>query len=429
MTLYNAFALLLVLAAGFAYLNHRFLHLPSTIGLMVLSLLLSLLLVGLGKLGVVGVLDVGRLVGQIDFDQVLMQLMLSFLLFAGALHTDARRLHRLRWSVGVLALVGTLISTGFVAAAMYLVLPLLGLPLAFVHCLLFGALISPTDPVAVLGILTKANIPKSLEIKIVGESLFNDGVGVVVFVSVLRVAQAGAGSFEAGQVLLLFLQEAGGGLLLGAALGRGGAWLLRSVDDYQVETLLTLALVVGGTALAGLLHTSWPLAMVVAGLLIGHYARTGTMSDTTLDYVNKFWELTDGVLNALLFALMGLQLLVLKLSWPALWAGLAAVVVVLLARLVAVAVPLGLLPRRPGEATPHRLPVLVWGGLRGGISVALALSVPAAGPRDLLIGITYVVVVFSIIGQGLTIAPLVRRLGIARPAEDSSGAATGRPGE
>ena len=416
MTLYNAFALLLVLSAAFGYLNHRLLQLPATIGLMVLSLLLSLTLVGLGKLGVGGLLNFSRLLSQIDFDTVLMQLMLSFLLFAGALHTDARGVVGQRWSIAVLALVGTLISTVFVAAAMYLVLPLLGLPTDFIYCLLFGALISPTDPVAVLGILTKANIPKPLEIKIVGESLFNDGVGVVVFVSVLRLAQAGAEGLAADQVLMLFLREAGGGLLLGAGLGVGGAWLLRSIDDYQVETLITLALVVGGTALAGLLHTSGPLAMVVAGLLIGHSARAGTMSDISLGYIDKFWELTDGVLNALLFALIGLQLLVLKLSWSALWAGLTAVAVVLLARLVAVAVPLGILRWRPTEHTPHSLPVLVWGGLRGGISVALALSLPVAGPHDLLVGITYVVVVFSIIGQGLTIAPLVRRLGITQPA-------------
>ena len=410
MAFYNILALLLVVAAAFAYLNHRLLRLPATIGLMVLSLLSSLALVGLGKLGVGWVLTVGRLVAQIDFDQVLMQLMLSFLLFAGALHTDARGLGRLRWSVGALALAGTLLSTLTVGVSMYLVLPLLGLPTSFIVCLLFGAIISPTDPVAVLGILTKANIPKPLEIKIVGESLFNDGVGVVVFVSVLRLATAGTDSFDLPQVLGLFVREAGGGLLLGAVLGRACGWLLRTIDNYQVETLLTLALVVGGTALANALHTSGPLAMVVAGLLVGHYARTGDMSDESLDYVYKFWELIDGVLNALLFALVGLQVLVLPLGRFALYAGLAAVGVVLLARLVSVAIPLGLLRWRPSEFTDHSLPVLVWGGLRGGISVALALSVPTALPRDLLVGITYVVVVFSIVGQGLTIGPLVQRL-------------------
>jgi len=410
MLLYNAFALLLVVSAGFAYLNHRLLRLPATIGLMVLSLLSSLALVGLGKLGVGWVLTVGRLVGQIDFDTVLIQLMLSFLLFAGALHTDARGLRKLRWSVGVLALMGTLISTAVVSTGMYLVLPLLGLPTGFLTCLLFGALISPTDPVAVVGILTKANIPKPLEIKIVGESLFNDGVGVVVFVSVLRLATGGPDALDGAQVLGLFLREALGGLALGAALGWGGARLLRTIDNYQVETLLTLALVVGGTALANQLHTSGPLAMVVAGLLVGHSARAGDMSDESLDYVNKFWELTDGVLNAVLFALVGLQVLVLHLPLPALYAGLAAVAVVLLARLVSVAIPLGLLRWRPSELTDHSLPVLVWGGLRGGISVALALSIPATLPHDLLVGMTYVVVVFSIIGQGLTIGPLVQRL-------------------
>jgi CPA1 family monovalent cation:H+ antiporter len=266
MDLYNALALLLVLAAAFAYLNTRFLHLPPAIGLMVLGLVASLALVGLARLGVTPVLRLAGVVGKIDFSALVMQVMLGFLLFAGSIHVDTRRLGRLRWSVGTLALIGTPLSTVLVGGAMYWLLPWLGLPTPLVYCLLFGALISPTDPVAVLSILTKANIDKDLEIKIVGESLFNDGVGVVLFVVLLEVAQLGPQEVSIGHALRIFAQEALGGMALGAALGLGAAWLLRTVDNYQVEVLLTLALVAGGTALAQRLHTSGPLAMVVAGL-------------------------------------------------------------------------------------------------------------------------------------------------------------------
>jgi CPA1 family monovalent cation:H+ antiporter len=417
MPLYNALALLLVLAAAFAYLNHRFLKMPPAIGLMVLGLLTSLALVGLARLGVAPVLALARVVGSIDFSALVMQVMLGFLLFAGSIHVDTRRLGKLRWSVGILALIGTPLSVALVGGAMYVLLPWLGLPTPLAYCLLFGALISPTDPVAVLSILTKANIDKDLETKIVGESLFNDGVGVVLFVVLLEVALLGPHEVTAGHALAVFAQEAVGGVALGAVLGLGAAWLLRSVDNYQVEVLLTLALVAGGTALAAQLHTSGPLAMVVAGLLVGHFSRQGgTTSELSQDYVDKFWELIDEVLNALLFVLVGLEALVLPITGSIIGAGVAAVAVVLLARLLAVALPLGLL-RGSGLFTPsHRsVPVLTWGGLRGGLSVAMALSLPAEAPRELLVGLTYVIVVFSIIGQGLTIGPLVRWLGVAGP--------------
>jgi len=416
MNLYNALALLLVTAAAFAYLNNRFLKMPPAIGLMTLGLLASLVLIGLAKLGVAPVLSLAGIVGKIDFSAIVMQVMLGFLLFAGAIHVDARRLGQLRWSVGTLALVGTLLSTLLVGEAMYLVLPWLGLPISFIYCLLFGALISPTDPVAVLSILTKANIAKDLEIKIVGESLFNDGVGVVLFVVIMEVAQFGPQEVTVGHALAVFMQEAVGGLALGTALGLGAAWLLRTVDNYQVEVLLTLAVVAGGTALASYLHTSGPLAMVMAGLLVGYFSRTGDiLSDESQEYIDKFWELVDEVLNALLFVLTGLEVLVLDIPGRTVVAGLVAVVVVLLARLVSVAVPLQLL--RLSKAfipSRHGIPILTWGGLRGGLAVALALSLPASAPRELLVGITYVVVVFSIIGQGLTIAPLVRWLNVDR---------------
>ncbi|MBH8556507.1 cation:proton antiporter [Hymenobacter negativus] len=422
MDLYTALALLLVIAAAFAYVNLRFLKMPTAIGLMVLGLVASLALVGLAQFEVTPVLEFARLVNRLDFSTIVMQVMLGFLLFAGAIHVDTRSLGRLRWPVSVLALVGTPLSTALVAGAMYLLLPWFGLPTPFIYCLLFGALISPTDPVAVLSILTKANIPKSLETKIVGESLFNDGVGVVLFVVTLEVALLGPGDVTLSHALAIFLRETVGGLALGTALGLGAGWLLRTIDNYQVEVLITLALVAGGTALATYLHTSGPLAMVMAGLLVGHFSRSGGMlSDASQDYVDKFWELIDEVLNALLFVLMGLEVLVLHIPGRTVLAGLAAIAVVLAARLAAVALPLGLLRvRNTFRASDHSLAVLTWGGLRGGLSVALALSLPATMPRELLVGITYVVVVFSIIGQGLTIGPLVRWLGVAQPNTDAA---------
>lgn len=413
MNLYNALALLLVTAAAFAYLNNRFLKMPPAIGLMSLALLASLALIGLAKLGVTSVLELAAGVGKIDFSAIVMQVMLGFLLFAGAIHVDARRLGQLRWSVGTLALVGTPLSTMLVGSAMYWLLPLLGLPTSFIYCLLFGALISPTDPVAVLSILTKANVSKDLEIKIVGESLFNDGVGVVLFVVLLEIAQFGPQEVTVTHALAVFLQEAVGGLALGTALGLGSAWLLRSVDNYQVEVLLTLAVVAGGTALASYLHTSGPLAMVMAGLLVGYYSRSGDiLSDKSQEYIDKFWELVDEILNALLFVLTGLEVLVLDIPGRTFIAGLLAIGVVLVARVVAVAAPLQLLKLSKTFQPSYRsVPILTWGGLRGGLAVALALSLPHSAARDMLVGITYVVVVFSIIGQGLTIGPLVQWLG------------------
>ncbi|QDA61344.1 cation:proton antiporter [Hymenobacter jejuensis] len=416
MEIYNTLTVLLVVAAVFGYVNYRFLRLPSTIGLMILSLVSSLVAVGLGRLGVPWIVTVSQLVRNIDFNQVLMQVMLSFLLFAGAIHVDVRQLGAQRLPVAALATGGTLLSTGLVGVAMYYLLPLFGIPTPLIHCLLFGALISPTDPIAVLGILKKARIPKSLEIKIVGESLFNDGIAVVVFVSLYQIAVVGADEAGPASIGLLFLREAVGGMVLGAILGYVAFWALRSIDHYQVEVLITLALVMGGTALATALHTSGPLAIVVAGLIVGDKGRSLGMSDVTREYLDKFWELLDEVLNAILFVLIGLEMLVLDISNTTLLIGGVAIIVVLLARLIAVAIPLGLLRYRYhfDRAT---LRILTWGGLRGGISVALALSLPSTMPRDQIVGVTYIVVIFSILVQGLTIGPLVKRLGLRTVTE------------
>ncbi|MBD2768845.1 sodium:proton antiporter [Hymenobacter sp. BT664] len=419
MELYNTFALLVVIAALFGYFNHRYLKLPGTIGLMVLALISSLLAIGLGKLGVQGVMTASSLVRGINFHAVLMQVMLSFLLFAGSLHVDVRALGREGVAVGALATTGTLLSTALVGTAFYYLLPLFGLPIDFIYCLLFGALISPTDPIAVLGILKEARIDKRLEIRIVGESLFNDGIAVVVFVSLFQIAQFGARHATPTVIGALFLREAVGGIGLGAGLGYVTFWALRSIDNYKVEVMITLALVMGGTALATALHTSGPLAMVVAGLIVGDKGRQLGMSDLTREYLDKFWEILDEILNAVLFVLIGLEMLVLDINRTTLLVGGVAIGVVLVARWASVGLPLVLL-RRYYPFDRQTLRVLTWGGLRGGISVALALSLPDAMPRDLLVGITYVVVIFSIIVQGLSIGPLVRKLGLGTAEPDST---------
>jgi len=399
----------LVVTALLAYLNHRFIGLPTTIGVMVAALVLSLSLVGMDSLGMLGGLRSYEesLLRSIDFSSVLMQGMLSFLLFAGALHVDLSELRAYRWQIGGLAVIGTLLSTVVVGGVLFWTLPWVGLPVPLLHCLLFGALISPTDPIAVMGILKSAGAPKNLEGVIAGESLFNDGIGVVIFSLLLGMLASGAvPTIQQGGELLL--REAGGGLLFGATLGYVTFRLLRSIDHYQLEVLLTLAAVMGGYALASSLHVSGPLAMVVAGLMIGHQGRALAMSETTWHHLGLFWELLGDILHAVLFVLIGLEVIVIHFPRGIAVAAVLAIGVTLLTRWLTVGLPVELWHRR------LRLPigsgrVLTWGGLRGGISVALALSLPAGPYRETLIALTYCVVVFSILVQGLTIGSVVRR--------------------
>jgi CPA1 family monovalent cation:H+ antiporter len=398
----------LVLTALLAYLNHRFIGLPITIGVMMAALLLSLGLVGMDAVGFgFGLRQYEEsLLRSIDFSNVLMQGMLSLLLFAGALHVDLSELRAYRWQVGVLAVLATLLSTLAVGFGAWVALPWVGLELPLIYCMLFGALISPTDPIAVMGILKTAGAPKSLELVIAGESLFNDGVGVVIFSLLLGMLASGTNP-TASQGLLSLVREAGGGLLFGMVLGYLTFRLLRSVDNYQVEVLLTLAAVTGGYALASRLHVSGPLAMVVVGLMIGNGGRALAMSDTTRHYVDLFWELVDEILNAVLFVLIGMEVLLVDFPAGTLVAAAVAVAITLVSRAVTVGLPVSLLP------TVFKLPkgsgwVLTWGGLRGGISVALALALPMGPQRDIVLALTYCVVVFSILGQGLTIGRVVR---------------------
>ncbi|GAB4346381.1 MAG: sodium:proton antiporter [Gammaproteobacteria bacterium] len=407
MTLFDVIALLLTLSALFSYLNYRFIRLPATIGVMLIALLMSLVLLLFGRLGIPLHTQAARLLSGIDFNQTLLHGMLSFLLFAGALHVNLGDLASQKRVIGLLATVGLLVSTALVGIASWGLFALLGLEIPLIYCLLFGALISPTDPIAVLGILKKAGVAKSLETKITGESLFNDGVAVVVFIVLLGLVQGG-GEMGAVDVLRLFLQEAVGGAVLGLVLGWLTYRLLASVDHYQVEVLLSLALVTGGYSLASALHLSGPIAIVVAGLLIGNHGRQYAMSERTRRHLDTFWELVDEVLNAVLFLLIGLELLVISFTGAYLLAGLVMIPTVLVARWVSVSLPVVAL-QRVRSFTPGVIKVLTWGGLRGGISVALALSLPAGEVRDLILAVTYAVVVFSIAVQGLTIGALVKR--------------------
>ncbi len=396
----------LVLTALLAYVNARFIGLPTTIGVMAIALLMSLALV---LLDYANISDLGRyeveFLRSIDFSQVLMEGMLSILLFAGALHIDLGALRRFRWQVGMLAVFGTIASTLVVGLAVWWLLPLFGQSLPLSWCLLFGALISPTDPIAVIGILKSAGASGDVGLVVSSESLFNDGVGIVLFTVLLGMAGDGVTpDFQSSGMLLL--QEAGGGLLFGALLGWATFRLLRRIDDHNVEVLLTLACVMGGYELAHALHVSGPLAMVVVGLIIGNHGREAAMSDATRRSVDMFWGLLDEILNAVLFMLIGLEIAVISFPGRSLLASLCVILIVLGARLLTVGMPV--LMMREWFALPSgSWKILTWGGLRGGISVALALSLPLGSNRDLILTLTYAVVVFSILIQGLTIKRLI----------------------
>jgi len=410
MELLDIIAGLITLCALFSYLNLRYLRLPATIGVMVISFSVSLLLIALGSMGVGLTDEATQAIRGLHFDETLMQWMLGFLLFAGALHIDLSELMEERLPVAILATLGVVSCTALVGGVSYLLFHAVGLNIPLLYCLLFGALISPTDPIAVLGILRQVEAPRSLRVKMAGESLFNDGIGVVVFLVLLDIAVSGHDLSVSGAIWLFFL-EAVGGMVYGLAIGYLAYRMLKSVDNYQVEVLITLALVMGGYTLAQDLHTSGPLAMVVAGLMIGNHGRALAMSETTREHLDTFWELLDEILNAILFVLIGFELLVLTFKAPYLIAGLLAVPTVLLSRFLSVGLPMSFLRlRRDTRPDPHAVKALTWGGLRGGISVALALSLPAGAERDALLVVTYVVVAFSIIVQGLSFGPLLKRL-------------------
>ena len=411
MDLFTISSIVIVLSALFGYINVRFLKLPNTIGLMLIAIVFTLILFATSLVDSTVYDAAEKMVAQIPFDHVLLDILLGFLLFAGAMHTNFDQLRVQRWPILIFSTLGVVASTFITGGFVFYLLQFMGMSVPFIHCLLFGALISPTDPIAVLGILKQAGVPKKLETKIVGESLFNDGVGVVVFLTILGVAQGGDhGGGDAFDVVKLFGQEVFGGIVMGGLLGYCTFLLMRSIDDYDIEIMITLACVMGGYSLAHYLHLSAPLAMVVAGLVVGNDTVRGTsMSDITEQYVDKFWELMDMLLNAILFVLIGLEMLILTFNGKFIIAGLISIVLVLLARYMSLFIPVKLFSKKL-EFIPHTDKIMTWGGLRGGISIALALSLPNEMSRDIFIIITYVVVVFSILVQGLTIGKFATKL-------------------
>ncbi|NVN92209.1 MAG: sodium:proton antiporter [Desulfuromonadales bacterium] len=407
MGMFDVLTILMVLTAVFSYINYRTLKLPTTIGVMGVSLLVSLGIAGMEMFGISSPQHrAERIFSYIDFDKALLHGMLAFLLFAGSLQIKFSDLTRQKYVVTLLSTVGVIVSTFIVGGLTWLVLRTFGMPMRLIHCLLLGALISPTDPVAVLAILKSSGVPKSVETKIAGESLFNDGIGVVAFMIILELA-GGTGEVTVGKVMELVIREAVGGVVFGLVLGLLAYQLLKRVDDYQLAVIITLALVMGGYSLADSLHTSGPLAIVAAGLLVGNQGRAFAMSDSTRERLDTFWNLVGAILSAILFMLIGMEVQFMELSRGYVIAGLAAIVIALLGRWASVAVSVSIM--RPfRHFSPGIISMLTWGGLRGGVSVALALSLPHWKARNAILAMTYMVVVFSILVQGLTLGKLAR---------------------
>ena len=411
----NASAVIVTLAALFGYINHRWLGLPHAIGIVVIALLASLGAIAIDAIFPVLALQeaVRPILANIDFHDVLMKGMLSFLLFAGALHVNLGDLLSSKWAIGTMATVGVLMTTFMIGFAVWGISLVLGIDIPLTYCLVFGALIAPTDPVAVLGILKTVKVPKSLEAKIAGESLFNDGVGVVVFIIMVAIATGGGGhggdSVGALDIIRLFAQEALGGAALGLAFGYIAYLALKSINEHNLEVLITLALVMLTYGVAAALHLSGPIAVVIAGLLIGNHGTRFAMSDKTRDHVQKFWSLLDEIINSALFLLIGFEVFALSISGNVVVLMIIAIPLTLTARFISVATPLTALSLRR-DFTKGAITVLTWGGLRGGISVALALSMPESAIKETILAVTYGVVIFSIVVQGLTVKFVVKKM-------------------
>ena len=416
-------AILLILATIFGAINYKFVKLPHTIGLMIVALVASLSLIALDltfpSLGMS--ILVNEFLGNIDFNVTLMQGMLSFLLFAGALHVDLDQLLENKWTILTFASIGVLVSSFVIGGGFWLISGAVGLSLPFLVCLLLGVMVSPTDPVAVLGVLKTLQVPSPLKAKIAGESLFNDGVAVVLFSVLVSLVFGNGGeesletSFQLTSVIWLLTKEALGGLFLGLISGFIAFWLLRQIDDYVLEVLITLALVTGAYSIALHLHLSGPIAMVIAGLLIGNQGTSLAMSETTRMHVEMFWELVDEILNSVLFLLIGLKIVFLlqhssyEIAYPLLIGLFVAITLLsLFARFLAIALPVQIKSLN-SEVNPGTVPILTWAGIRGGVSVALALSLPSSSESELLLFVTYLVVLFSVAIQGLTIENVIKR--------------------
>lgn len=408
MELYYSFSVLIVLASFFSYLNLRYLKLPSTIGIMIIAMLSSIILVITGHLFPDTFTHFSNLLRDVDFTEVLMGAMLNFLLFAGAIHINLKDLKEQRGPIVIFSTVSVVISTFVVGALLFYIAPLFNLNIPFLYCLLFGALISPTDPIAVMGVLKEAKVKKSLETKVAGESLFNDGVAVVVFAVILQLTQSSDIDISFGNISWLLVKEAAGGFIVGALLGLGASNAMRKIDDYKVSVLITLSVVMGGYLIARAMHISGPLTMVAAGIVIGNYGKRTAMSATTKDYLNKFWELIDEILNAILFLFIGFELLIIPNITNYWVMGGISIIVVLFARFISIYIPVKVIPFR-NKFSKGTIKVLVWGGLRGGVSIALALSIDEGPHKPVILAITYFIVVFSIIVQGLSVGKVATK--------------------
>ncbi len=409
MDLLKLITILVALCAAFSYLNVRFLKLPSSIGLMLISLICSLLIIAEGKLSNTFYVQVESLVRSIDFSQTLLNVMLGFLLFAGSLHINLQDLRKQRAAVLSFSTLSVALSIFFFGSLMWFVFKLFNYPVDYIYCLWFGALVSPTDPIAVIGILKKSNMPKEIGATINGESLFNDGIGVVFFVTIGRIINLGLENLSAIDVVLLFGREVVGGIALGLILGYGTFYFIRKIDHYQTEVLLSLALVMVCGEAAHLLHVSGPLAVIVIGLILGNKVSKTAMSETTRDYHNKFWELTDDFLNAILFVLIGLQMVLLPFITNYILIGIIAILLLLICRYVSLSIPI-LFLRNKKLFNARTALIMTWGGLRGGLSIALTLSLPDSPYKEIMVSITYIIVIFSILVQGLTTGKLVKKL-------------------
>lgn len=412
MELYYSLSILIVIAAFFSYLNVRFLKLPSTIGVMLIAMLVSVGLIVAGRIYpdlFTGFTGFKEIIASVDFSEVLMGAILNFLLFAGAIHISLHQLRKQRIPIMIFSTLGVLLSTLVVGLLMYTIFQIVAMPIPWIQCLMFGALISPTDPIAVIGILKSAGIRKSLEIRVAGESLFNDGVAVVLFAVLLQLARGSEFDLTFGHISGLFLREAGGGLLVGLLIGYVGSHGIKGIDNYNVTVIITLAVVMGGYLITRHLHVSGPLTMVVAGLVIGNYGETIGMSASDRSYMYKFWELIDEILNAILFLIIGFELLLIPELEDYWVVGSLSILVVLMARFLSIWLPIRFIPRI-GRFDRKTILILVWGGLRGGVSVALALTIDHSLNQNLFLSITYYIVVFSIVIQGLTIGRLTKMI-------------------
>lgn len=408
MNSYTILVFIIGISATFAYINQRYIKMPFVIGLFFLSTLLSLLILSSNFWANSYFTEIKTIIASVDISKYILEYMLGYLLFAGSLHTKWKDIKKQIKPVSIFAVFGVMLSTLIIGGLFYGLVNLFNTRIDFIYCLLFGALISPTDPIAVLGILTKANVPKKIESTIVGESLFNDGVGVVVFIAFLEVLNSGGTHFEFSNFGILFVQESFGGIAFGFLAGFLLHKILSTIDHYETETLLTLAFVMAGYALCLKLHISGALAMVIMGLFVGNYRQGLAMSDTSIDYVDKFWELLDVILNAVLFVIISFVIVVIDFKTSYLLIGVCSIFVVLFSRMIIIFLPKVILPKIINFTTKE-MKLIIWGGLRGGLSLAMVLSLPVGESKNILLIATYICVVFSILVQGLTIEKLARR--------------------